>query len=184
MKARTPEASWVPTPAVWSAPKKPSALAAIALWVPGRTTSARVRSQRSWLPLHPVSLISGWSVLGARNARAKARPPNSIVTVTTAIAPVTPIAKRRAVRWRGIEPSRAQSTEPSTSSRPMAPATKPRNAAVRMAIDVVASGQRMARSPTAMAAREAAARHPGCCNRRRMVSRRLPRRERISPVPA
>ena len=66
----------------------------------------------------------------------------------------------------------------------MAPATKPRNAAVRMAIDVVASGQRMAKNPTAMAASEAAARHPGRCNRRPMLSRRVPRRERISPVPA
>ncbi len=55
---------------------------------------------------------------------------------------------------------------------------------MRMAIDVVASGQRMAKNATAMAAREAAARHPGCCNLRRMVSRMVPRRERISPVPA
>ena len=184
MKARMPEASWVPTPAVWCATKKSSAVAAIELWVPGRTTSARVRSHESWLPLQPVSLISGWSVLGDRNARAKARPPKSSVTVMAAIAPVIPMAKRRAVRWTGIEPSRTQSTEPSTSSRPMAPATKPRNATVRMAIDVVASGQRMARNPTAMAASDAAARHPGRCNPRPIASRSMPRRERISPVPA
>ena len=101
-----------------------------------------------------------------------------------AIVPVIPMAKRRAVRWTGIEPSRTQSTEPSTSSRPMAPATKPRNATVRMAIDVVASGQRMARNPTAMAASDAAARHPGRCNPRPIASRSMPRRERISPVPA